>query len=108
MKTIIETESTLTDRFQTTVPTAVRAALKLNKRDRIHYRIRRDGVVEMSRVPEESADPVLEPFLNLLAKDISKRPEHLRPISESLVNRVAEAVKDMEIDLDAALDTDEQ
>lgn len=34
----LEFESTLTDRYQTTAPTAVRQALRLGKRDRIRYR----------------------------------------------------------------------
>ena len=35
----LEVDSTLTDRYQTTVPEAVRRALKLGKRDKIHYAI---------------------------------------------------------------------
>ena len=33
----LETESTLTDRFQTTVPSSVRQALRLGKKDKIKY-----------------------------------------------------------------------
>ena len=33
----LELESTLTDRYQTTVPETVRRTLKLGKRDKIHY-----------------------------------------------------------------------
>ena len=33
----LETESTLTDRFQTTVPSSVRQALHLEKKDKIKY-----------------------------------------------------------------------
>jgi antitoxin PrlF len=39
----IEVESTLTDRYQTTVPVIVRHALGLGKRDKIHYTIRQEG-----------------------------------------------------------------
>ena len=35
----LEVESTLTDRYQTTVPETVRRALRLGKRDKIHYSI---------------------------------------------------------------------
>ena len=38
-------ESTLTDRYQTTVPETVRRALKLSKRDKIHYAISPEGKV---------------------------------------------------------------
>ena len=48
-----EAESTLTDRYQTTVPETVRRALRLGKRDKIHYRISGDGEVVMSRALAE-------------------------------------------------------
>ena len=49
MSTTLESESTLTDRYQTTVPETVRRAHKLDKRDKIHYSILPDGAVVMSR-----------------------------------------------------------
>ncbi len=52
MTTTLESESTLTDRYQTTVPETVHRALKLGKRDKIHYSIRPDGAVVMSRVSQ--------------------------------------------------------
>ncbi len=50
----LEIESTLTDRYQTTVPDAVRRTPNLRKRDNIRYVVRSDGAVppllpEMSR-----------------------------------------------------------
>lgn len=43
-------ESTLTDRYQTTVPESVRKALGLNKRDKICYTIQSDGRVLKSKI----------------------------------------------------------
>jgi antitoxin PrlF len=37
MPATLEAESTLTDRYQTTVPQTVRRALRLRKRDKIQY-----------------------------------------------------------------------
>jgi antitoxin PrlF len=37
MPATLEAESTLTDRYQTTVPETVRRALRLRKRDKIQY-----------------------------------------------------------------------
>ena len=37
MAVTLEVQSTLTDRYQTTVPETVRRALQLGKRDKIHY-----------------------------------------------------------------------
>ena len=50
MAATLEVESTLTDRYQTTVPETVRRALRLRKRDKIHYTIRPGGEVVLSRV----------------------------------------------------------
>ena len=72
MNTTLEAESTLTDRYQTTVPEPVRRALKLGKRDKIHYAIRADGEVVLSRVQvAEESDPVLQAFLQFLSQDMA-------------------------------------
>ena len=48
MLAVLETESTLTDRYQTTVLETVRRALNLGKRDKIHYTIRPSGEVVLT------------------------------------------------------------
>ena len=59
MPSTLEVESTLTDRYQTTLPETVRRALRLGKRDKIHYTIRPDGEVVLKRVvASEIHDPV--------------------------------------------------
>ena len=55
----LEVESTLTDRYQTTVPQTVRRALRLGKRDKIHYSIRPGGEVVLTRVDAAQVD---DPF----------------------------------------------
>ena len=54
-------ESSLTDRYQTTVPQPVRRALGLGKRDRIRYSFRANVEVVLQRVSTEVAemDPAL-------------------------------------------------
>jgi antitoxin PrlF len=83
-------ESSLTDRYQTTVPQPVRRALGLGKRDRIRYCFRANGEVVLQRVSPETAeeDPALAPFLALLEQDISRHPKRLQPISGDLVERL--------------------
>lgn len=49
MAVTLEAESTLTDRYQTTVPESVRRALRLGKRDKIHYAIQPGGEVILTR-----------------------------------------------------------
>ena len=48
MPATLEAESTLTDRYQTTVPETVRRALRLGKRDKIHYTVRPSGEVVLT------------------------------------------------------------
>jgi len=96
-------ESTLTDRYQTTVPDVVRKALHLNKREKIRYTIQSDGNVLMSRVSQQDADPVLDQFLSFLAEDINKNPEHLQAIGSELVERVQSLVAGVDVDLDSPL-----
>ena len=103
----LETESTLTDRFQTTVPSSVRQALHLDKKDKIKYTIQSDGSVVISRAEEES-DPVLGEFLSFIANDMHAHPERLQPLTATMRESVDALVEGVEIDLDAPLlDEDE-
>ena len=99
-------ESTLTDRYQTTVPEPVRKALGLSKRDKICYTIQADGGVVISRVEQD--DPILGKFLNFLAQDIAEHPQNIQAISSDLLSRVHSLVAEVMINLDAPLaDEDE-
>jgi antitoxin PrlF len=109
MAATLEVESTLTDRYQTKVPETVRRALKLGKRDKIHYTIRPDGEVVLRRAEAaESDDPVLGHFLAFLASDIASHPERLLTVDVSLVQRIQCLVSGVEVDLDAALSTEDE
>lgn len=109
MSATLDAESTLTDRYQTTVPETVRRALRLGKRDKIHYTIRTGGEVVLTRAEAtESDDPVLGQFLGFLAHDIACHPEHLQAVDAGFVQRIQSLVGGVEIDLDAALPADEE
>ncbi|MDR1849862.1 MAG: type II toxin-antitoxin system PrlF family antitoxin [Zoogloeaceae bacterium] len=104
MQTVLEAVSTLTDRYQTTVPEPVRRALHLERRDKIHYAIRSDGEVVLSRSEaEDESDPALEAFLDFLERDIIEHPEHIQPMDASYFQRLHALVAGCEIDLDAPL-----
>jgi antitoxin PrlF len=99
-----EVESTLTDRYQTTVPEPVRKALQLGKRDRIHYYIREDGAVLLSKVATgDSHDPLLGSFLQFLAQDLAVHPERLRMLGEPLARHIRQLVQDVDVDLEQPL-----
>jgi len=109
MSANFEAESTLTDRYQTTVPETVRRALKLNKRDKIHYTVRPTGEVVITRAaPREDEDPALGPFLAFLARDITDHPERLQSLDTALVQRVQSLVAGVDVDLDAPLSADDE
>ena len=74
MPATLEVESTLTDRYQTTVPETVRRALRLGKRDKLHYVIRSNGEVVLTRAAAAlDDDPVLGQFLAFLSKGFANK-----------------------------------
>lgn len=108
MATKLEVESTLTDRYQTTVPETVRRALHLSKRDKIHYTIHPSGEVMLTRAEASEDDPVLGQFLGFLARDIASHPERLQAVDASLVTRIHSLVGSIEVNLDAPLSADDE
>jgi len=109
MPASLEVESTLTDRYQTTVPETVRRALKLSKRDKINYTIRPGGEVVLTRVDtSEVDDPVLSQFLGFVARDMVSHPERLQLVNVSLVQRLRSLTGAIEVDLDARLSADDE
>ena len=109
MPATLEVESTLTDRYQTTVPETVRRALHLGKRDKIHYTIRPGGEVVLSRADtSEENDPVLGQFIGFLARDIANHPERLHSLDAGFVQRLQSLTDGIEVDLDAALSVEDE
>ncbi len=96
-------QSSVTERFQTTIPKGVREALGLRRGDTLAYEVRGEEVVVRRRPEQESDDPVLAGFLDLLERDIAAKPERLQGVPDALVQRARELVDGVEIDLDAAL-----
>lgn len=109
MPATINVESTLTDRYQTTVPEMVRRSLGLGKRDKVHYSIRPNGEVVLSRAEvSETHDPVLGQFLDFLSRDISKHPERLQALDTSFVQRMQSLTLGIEVELGTPLSEDDE
>lgn len=109
MPATLEVESTLTDRYQTTVPEMVRRSLRLGKRDKVHYSIRPNGEVVLSRAEVyETDDPVLGQFLDFLSRDIAEHPDRLQALDASFVQRLQSLTMGIEVDLDALLSADDE
>jgi len=107
MNPTIEAESRLTDRYQTTVPADVRKALSLQKRDRLHYEVRTNGEVVLTRAVNND-DPALAAFLDFLADDIARHPERLQALNPGLARRIKGLVEGVEIDLDSQLSNEDE
>jgi len=108
MPSTLQFESTLTDRYQTTVPEMVRHVLRLGKRDKIHYVIQPDGAVLMTRSAFSEDDPLVGNFLEFLAQDMKNHPDHIQMIDTDLANRIRSLVGHVEVDLDTPLSADEE
>lgn len=109
MPKILEAESKLTSRYQTTIPESIRRALNLKKQDKIAYSVDGEGKVVLSRVRTENQnDPALEHFLDFLAHDIAIHPERLQAFDASLLQRLNDLVGDVEVDIDAPLSEDDE
>ena len=109
MSATLEAESTLTDRYQTTVPETVRRALNLRKRDKIQYIMRPGGEVVLMRATEGNHDdPVLNQFLDFLAQDIAANPERLQAIDDSVEHRLKSLVGNIDVDLNAPLSENDE
>jgi len=100
---LVSDESTLTDRYQTTIPSTIRKVLGLSKQDKIHYSIQANGSVIMSRVAKQGNDPLIEKFLNFLSSDIEDNPQNIKVVNSDLVERFNKLDLDTDIDLDAPL-----
>jgi antitoxin PrlF len=107
MTEILQAESTLTDRYQTTIPDIVRKTLGLSKRDKIAYVINSDGTVTITRSEAFEEDPVLSKFLDFLAQDM-KNSQQIQPIATQTLERIQSLVADIDIDLDAPLSDEDE
>ncbi|MEY4506536.1 MAG: hypothetical protein RL297_1114 [Pseudomonadota bacterium] len=108
MPALIAAESTLTDRYQTTVPDAVRKALNLGKRDKLRYTVQPDGHVLLTRADDADADPALGAFLGFLASDMIQHPERLQGLDPVWVQRVQALTVGVAVDLAAPLSADDE
>lgn len=107
MSAVLKVESTLTDRYQTTVPDAVRRALQLDKRDLLRYTVKANGVVQLSKLDvRENDDPAMGAFLNFLAHDITAHPERLVAMPAALAKQMKKLTAGVKFNLTETLSSD--
>lgn len=107
MSNLISAQSTLNDRYQTTIPEVVRNVLNLSKSDTLVYSVDSDGKVVISKLTSCEDDPVLNNFLGFLAKDIENSPQNLVPMTVEKFMKISSLVEDIKIDLETPLDADD-
>lgn len=100
-------KSTLTDRFQTTIPSFVRKELGLEKRDLIEFLKNDDGYIVLRRAEPDSVQeefsPTLSAWLDFIAKDHEQRPEQIQAFTQQMRDRAYALTQGVDIDLNPAL-----
>jgi antitoxin PrlF len=98
--------SRVTSRSQTTLPNGVRKALRLRPGvDALEWEIRgEEAVARRATVREEDEDPALEPFLQLLERDIAAHPERLQGMPDSLYRRLLAVTEGMDVGPDEPIE----
>lgn len=90
-------------------PYLARRRLRLGKRDKVHYSIRPNGEVVLSRAEvSENDDPVLGQFLSFLSRDMAEHPERLQALDAGFVQRLQSLTTGIEVDLDEPLSADDE
>lgn len=108
MGVLLKEESTITTKGQTTVPKSVRQALGVDYGDRIAFVVddQRRVYVQKAGI-EEASDPVIDRFLEFLAKDMANRPDKsVVAFPAELLDRAAALTEGMTVDLDAEIEGD--
>jgi antitoxin PrlF len=102
----ITLDATITERGQTTIPSAIRKMLGIQK-GAIVFKGMPDGTVVIEPKRQDgSEDPVLAHFLAFLTADMSRNPQNLEALTPALLEEGRLLVDGVEIDLDAHLGDD--
>jgi antitoxin PrlF len=105
MNSILRKVSTITDKGQTTIPKSIRDALGVGYGGRIAFSLDAQNRVYVERDDADEDDPVLDGFLDLMARDMATRPEQaFAEISPALRARMEALTAGGEVDLDAPID----
>lgn len=109
MAILLSDQSTLTGRYQTTIPASIRRRLNLQAKDRIHYQVRDNGEVVLQRAePDSSNDPVISQFLDFLETDMQLQPQNIQVLSADTFAEAQRLTCKVDVDLNEALSEDDE
>lgn len=106
MPMLLKEESTITAKGQTTVPKSVRQALGVDYGGRVSFVVddQRRVYLEKAGVAEPE-DPVVESFLEFLARDMASHPgKSVLTFPAALRDRIAALTEAMTVDPDADIE----
>lgn len=111
--TILEYAAKVTARKQTTIPSAVYKALNLTDSDRIVFKVKEDGSVQLTKAEqphEAQEDPAISAFLAFLEREITQNPSRLQPLTLDFFNNLSDltAGVDKNFDFDTPLDPNDE
>jgi antitoxin PrlF len=95
--------SKVTERSQTTLPSAVRTVLALQPGERIGYVIEGNEVRLVNASTLEHDDPVLDEFLAFLGRDIARHPDRVGVFPASLLERAQAMTSGIIIDHESTI-----
>jgi antitoxin PrlF len=101
---ILKAQATLTARYQTTVPTAIRKVLGLSANDKLEYTVDDDGRVVLTKGDPadhlDQFDPAVGEFLKFLDSEIQSNPGRLQVATKELSDRIFARVRNLPLDFD--------
>jgi antitoxin PrlF len=103
-KARFELRSKLTERGQTTLPTGVRQALRIEPGEELAYTVQGEQVIITRVSTDAHRDPLIARFLALLEEDIERNPHKLVLASAALEQRMLKVSGGQRIDPDEPID----
>lgn len=104
MATLVRERSKITAKGQTTVPKAVRQALGVGYGDEITFIVDDVKGVSVRRAETDETDPVIESFLDFLARDMERNPRNVTAFPPALAERMAALIGETNVDPDDEID----
>ncbi len=106
MPAVLEAKAKLTAQNQLTIPAPIRKYLRLHGGSHVMFKYSKGTIILVpieKKKPANRGDQTLRPFLDLLDKDIMKRPERIVRFPPALLSRARSLVAGVNVDLNAPL-----